>query len=174
MFSGQRIFSLACVGAVIFGWLQTVTVSGHEILGEVLADGTDLRRPIPMTTAGQVRRRQGAWPATQCFLATERVLTLGMCGGPAVKMVAGQADQAVLAPVAMATAGGVRPASRKSKTKVAAEWGDASCPAPAGSESESGPEPLLCGVVEGIVPLDFPDERLAGLAVVVESRQVSE
>lgn len=152
-------------------------MSGHEILGEILDDGTDLRRPVPLSTAGMVRRRGGAWPATQCFLATERLLTLGMCGGPAVASVSAAAAPAWLhthathASASTDAVTGVRPASRRAANTVTAEPTVAvEAPTTPVSVSVS----VLAGVVEGIVPVDYADAELAGMAVVVESAQVAQ
>ena len=61
-----------------FDGREKLSFLGHEVVGPVLEDGTDLRKPVPNSTEGRFQFST----SLQNFTKTSRVLNDGMCGGP--------------------------------------------------------------------------------------------
>jgi len=132
---------------------------GHDVSdAKADASGGDARRCFPLSTHGHVHGRTQA----QLFCQTARPLTEGMCGGPVLTRIS--AAQSVT-PAAVTNAG---KGKGKSRTAV-----------PIASQSnvhdgDLGNEVAIVGMVEGIVPLDYTDKSMRGLAVFVEAPLVHE
>jgi hypothetical protein len=116
------------------------TLSGMRAMG-------DQRKPIPQRTLGALHGRTNA----QIFCSTSVPLTDGMCGGPVLWDAKGGRAVEVDAAAEADSAG---------KGSVVSESSGAS----ANDKSE-----VIVGMVEGIVPLDYQDKAMRGLAVFVES-----
>lgn len=136
--------------------------------GTILEDGTDLRRPYPRQATGVVHSRTN----DQLFLKTDPTLVLGMCGGPVCLSVS---DDDMLkkgsssTDTSTSTISGVQPMSRKKKTPVNSLPVSNNVTQPfSESLTETMKPHTLIGVVEGIVPLEYPDPSMQGLAVIVE------
>jgi len=128
---------------------------GHDV-NDAKADASpgDSRRCIPLSTHGNVHGRTQA----QLFCQTTRPLTEGMCGGPVLTQ--SSAPQSIN-PAAMSTNAG------KSKSRSAV-------PIASQNNVHSSNDVAIVGMVEGIVPLDYTDKSMRGLAVFVESPLIHE
>ncbi len=118
--------------------------AGHNVIGLVNDDG-DFRQPVPHSTTGSLYSRN----TPQTFARTKGVLGEGMCGGPVI--------------LERPVEGIVRPegSSKESQGSGIRE------------NSRPGMQKLICGLVEGIVPMDYIDINLRGLAGFVPSNEIA-
>lgn len=128
---------------------------GHDV-NDTAADLSPVysRRCIPLSTHGSIHGRTHA----QLFCKTQRPLTEGMCGGPVLAQIS--APQNTSKPAV-----GSRAATGKGRTAV---------PIASPGTTQSGDEVAVVGMVEGIVPLDYADKSMRGLAVFVEAPLIQE
>ena len=139
-------------------------------------DGTDLRRPYPRTASGVIHSRN---KGNQVFIRTSPILTLGMCGGPVIKKFSIESinENSITGTKSADTksggGGGVQPASRK-KSRDGASTSDSGSNSSAGNSMSNtdGMMDMVCGVVEGIVPVDFQLEAMQGLGCIVDGAEL--
>ena len=142
----------------------------------MLEDGTDLRRPYPKLATGVVHSRS----ENQLFLQTQPTLVLGMCGGPVCLDMGtgtGSTGNGGSSDNSGSTGGnGVKPVSRKKSTNTVTNTVTTNPNIPnTSTNTPTAPAPTastLIGVVEGIVPLDYHEPHMQGLAVIVEADEI--
>jgi len=139
---------------------------GHEVLGEVGDDGADLRKPFPHTSIGVMVDRT----EHQSFVRTTSPLTDGMCGGPIIAhnplIFDGSRGQSTTF-----VQGTLNSNSMQSSRKK--EFGQNSNPQSYSSSPSTAPTSLVCGMLEGIVPLNHPSAALQGLASIIEGSTIA-
>ena len=113
----------------------------------------DNRRPIPQHTLGKLHGRTNA----QVFCTTNTPLTDGMCGGP------------VLWDASPRTVRSEKNERSDKPTEI-----DSTDNSSISSIDGKSDDHVIVGMVEGIVPLDYHDKAMRGLAVFVESKHIHE
>ena len=126
------------------------------MVGKVNEEG-DLRLPFPHSTTGSLFSQN----TPQTFARTKGILGEGMCGGPVISEhpIQGGGD------VTENVTGNPQPTA--SATKV--NQGESI----SASQARPGMQQKICGLVEGIVPMDYIDPNLRGLAGFIPSHEIS-
>lgn len=122
------------------------------MLGKV-TETEDLRLPIPFSTTGALFSRN----TPQTFARTRSILGEGMCGGPVILEKSSSSSS---------SAGGSDSSDDNKASKMNSE---PICL----DTTRPGMRKVICGIVEGIVPMDYLDHNLRGLAGFIPANDIS-